>query len=128
VPQTGFSLQTVLLARQLELGQSAILECVATPAIRRQWREMTLKAGHRFVCVECICTDVATHRARFEQRRHGPLRRGFTWDYVAATMRQYEPDTHADIVADAIRPVASLVAEIVTVVRPDDSHHGHCQP
>jgi predicted kinase len=124
VPQTGFSLQTVLLARQLELGQSAVLECVATPVVRRQWREMTLRAGHRFVSVECICTDVATHRARFDQRQHGPLRRGFTWNYVVATMRRYEPDERADVVADAIRPVASLAAEIVAVVRQDDSHRG----
>jgi hypothetical protein len=28
-------------------------------------------------------------------------------------MRQYRPDEHADFVADAVRPVADLVADIV---------------
>lgn len=120
MPETGFKLQTALLARQLELGQSTVLECVATPAIRRHWREMTLEGGYRFVSVECICTDVAVHRARFEQRRHRPPQGVFTWEYVASTMRRYEPDEHADVVADAMRSVGDLAAEIVAVVRPND--------
>jgi predicted kinase len=69
VPATALRIQTVLLARQLELGQSAILECVAPPALRQLWREMAVQAGHQFVSVECVCSDAATHRARFEQRQ-----------------------------------------------------------
>jgi predicted kinase len=118
VPTTGLRLQTALLARQLELGQSAVLECVTPPAMHRRWREMTVHAGHRFVSVECVCSDPAEHRARFEQRQHGAQRRAFEWDYVAATMRQYRPDEHPDFVADAVRPVADLVADIVGLVRP----------
>src|SRR6266542_6321895 len=38
---------------------------------------------------------------------------GFGWDYVVATMRQYRPDAYPDFVADAVRPVADLVADSV---------------
>lgn len=117
VPATGLRLQTALLARQLELSQSAILECVATQTVRQQWREMTERAGHRFVSVECVCSDPAEHRARFERRQDGARRRVFDWDYVVTTMRRYRPDQRADFVADAVRPVADLVADIVGVVR-----------
>ena len=68
VPATGLGLQTALLARQLELGQSAILECIAPLAVRQEWRRMCLDSGCRFVSVECTCPDADAHRARFEQR------------------------------------------------------------
>jgi predicted kinase len=116
VPATALRIQTVLLARQLELGQSAILECVTPPALRQLWREMTVQAGHQFVSVECICSDAATHRARFEQRQRRPRWRGFQWRRATATMRQYRPDEHADFVADALQPVTSLVRDIVRLV------------
>jgi hypothetical protein len=117
VPATGLRLQTALLARQLELGQSAVLECVAPPAMRQRWREMTVHAGLRFLSVECVCSDAAEHRARFEQRQSGAQRRAVKWDYVVATTRRYRPDEHPDFVADAVRPVADLVADIIHLAR-----------
>ena len=114
VPAAGLRLQTALLARQLELGQSAILECIAPPAARQEWRRMSVAAGGRFLSVECTCTDAGAHRARFE-RRQGPGRRGRGWDEVAATIRHYQPDAEADFVADAMRPVADLVADVIAI-------------
>jgi hypothetical protein len=114
VPAAGLRLQTTLLARQLELGQSAILECIAPPAVRQEWRRMSIAAGGRFISVECTCTDADVHRARFE-RRQGAGRRGRGWDVVAATIRRYQPDAGADFVADAMRPVADLVADVIAV-------------
>jgi predicted kinase len=116
VPATGLALQTALLARQLELGQSAILECIAPLAVRQNWRRMCQESGCRFVSVECTCSDAGAHRARFEQRRPGG-RRVHGWGYVTATMKRYQPDSHADIEADAIRPVADLVADIAALAR-----------
>jgi predicted kinase len=116
VPATGLRLQTALLARQLELGQSAILECIAPPAVRQDWRRMCLGSGCRFVSVECTCSDPGTHRARFEERLAAG-RRGRGWGYVTATMKRYQPDADADFVADAIRPVADLVADITALAR-----------
>jgi predicted kinase len=114
VPAAGLRLQTALLARQIELGQPAILECIAPPAARREWRRMSAAAGGRFVSVECTCTDAGEHRARFEQR-HPAGRRARGWRYVTATIRHYQPDPEADFVADAMRPVADLVADVVAI-------------
>jgi predicted kinase len=114
VPAAGLRLQTALLARQLELGQQAILECIAPLAARQEWRRMSLAAGCRFVSVECTCTDAGEHRARFEQRLPAG-RRARGWGYVKATIRHYRPDGEADFVADAMRPVADLVAGILAI-------------
>jgi hypothetical protein len=114
VPAAGLRLQTALLARQLELGQQAILECIAPLAARQEWRRMSLAAGCRFVSVECTCSDAGEHRTRFEQRLPAG-RRARGWAGVTATIRHYRPDPEADFVADAIRPVADLVAEIVGI-------------
>ena len=118
VPVTGLRIQTVLLARQLELDQSAVLECVAPPTMRQLWREMTVQAGHRFLSVECVCSDTTTHRARFEQRRLGARPRAVAWRRAAKTMRGYRLDEHADFVADAVRPVADLLPDVVRLIRP----------
>jgi hypothetical protein len=114
VPGAGLGLQTALLAGQLELGQSAILECIAPLAVRQEWRRMCLEYGCRFVSVECTCSDADAHRARFEQRRSAGGR-SHGWRYVTATMKRYQPDARADFEADATRPVADLVAGIAGI-------------
>jgi hypothetical protein len=118
VPAAGLRIQTVLPARQLELGQSAVLECVAPQTMRQLWREMTVQAGHRFLSVECVCSDTIAHRARFEQRRRQARRQAAAWRRATATMRGYRPDEHPDLVADAVRPVADLVPDIVRLLGP----------
>jgi hypothetical protein len=77
---------------------------------------MCLESGCRFVSVECTCSDAGAHRARFEQRRSAG-RRSHGWRYVTATMKRYQPDAHADFEADAIRPVADLVAALAALAR-----------
>jgi predicted kinase len=110
VAAAGLRLQGALLARQLELGQSAILECVAPDHTR--WRQLTAAAGGRYLAVECVCSDVAMHRARVESRE------GVSWRRVQATLRRYQPDPHADVLADAMRPVADLTAQIASMAGP----------
>jgi predicted kinase len=124
VPVVGLELQTALLELQLELGQSCVLECVMPSAARAMWRRMTVQAGGRFVSVECVCSDRAVHRARFERRQRGRdgSRRGrehgrrFDWAYVESAMKRYQPDENADYVADSVRPVEALVAAVRSVV------------
>jgi predicted kinase len=110
VPVAGLRLQTALLAGQLRLGQSTVLECVAPLGIRAEWRTMTIQAGQRFVSVECVCSDRDEHRARVRQRH------GVGWSYVLATTRRYQPDDRADFVADAVRPVADLVTGVLDLL------------
>jgi DNA polymerase III delta prime subunit len=110
VPAAGLRLQTTLLAGQLILEQSTVLECVAPLGIRAEWRTMSGRAGQRFVSVECVCSDFDEHQARVRQRR------GVGWSYVLATTRRYRPDNHPDFVADAVRPVADLVAGVLDLL------------
>jgi hypothetical protein len=92
---------------------------------------MCLASGCRFVSVECTCSDTGVHRARFQQRRPAG-RRGHGWDYVTAKMKRYQPDADADFEADAIRPVADLVAGIAALARdatsPGGTRPGHPGP
>jgi GTPase SAR1 family protein len=128
VPVVGLELQTALLGRQLELRQSCVLECVMPSATRALWREMTAQADGRFISVECLCSDPAEHRARFERRREGQGKRRpigaagrrFDWAYVESAMRHYQPDPHADYVADSIQPVGTLVTAIRSVIAGTD--------
>jgi hypothetical protein len=39
---------------------------------------------------------------------------------VAATIRHYQPDAGADSVADAMRPVADLVADVIAIAIAGD--------
>lgn len=114
----GLRIQTSLLARQLELGQSSILECVAPPAAMAEWRRLTLAAGGRYLAVECICSAVPVHRARVAARRDASGGRGASWRRGQATMRRYEPDPEADFIADSVLPVAELAGCIASMARP----------
>ena len=48
VPVLGYMLQDALLREQLGAGRSVVLECVAHPSIRAQWRQTAHDAGARF--------------------------------------------------------------------------------
>jgi hypothetical protein len=119
--EVGLRIQTSLLTRQLELGQSSILECVAPPAARAEWRRLTLAAGGRYVAVECICSVTSVHRARVTARRDAAGGRGPSWQRVQATMRRYEPDPEADFTADSVLPLTDLVAFIASMASPECS-------
>jgi hypothetical protein len=119
VAAAGLRIQTALLARQLELGQSAIVECVAPSAVRQAWRRQTLGAGGRYVAVECVCSDIVVHKARVTARLQSSGGRGVSWRRTQATMRRYQPDPDTDFVADAIIPVAELAAAVASLVRGD---------
>lgn len=124
VPAVGLELQTALLKRSLELGQSCVLECVMSSVTRTLWHQMTAQADGRFISVECVCSDPAEHRTRFERRQRGQAnhrpgradRCKFDWAYVEATMRRYQPDKNPDYLADSIQPVENLVTGILTVI------------
>lgn len=70
----GYELLTTLAERQLMLGQSAILDSVASiEGVREQWRALVLKYGADWKVIECVCSDETIHRQRLENRqRHIP--------------------------------------------------------
>jgi hypothetical protein len=68
VAAAGLRLQTALLARQLELGQSAILECIAPPATRREWRDPPVGTGTGFAVTSSEGEPPGRHRVEAEVR------------------------------------------------------------
>lgn len=114
----GYRLQGALLAEQLAIGRSVVLECVAPPAVRDRWRKLAAESDAGFWAVECVCTDIAVHRQRFDQRgqrRIGDWR--LTWDHVVKTLRTYQPYPGECLTADALDPPAANVERILTAIR-----------
>jgi predicted kinase len=104
VPGTG---KTTLAAGQLQRGQSAILDSVATlERIRAPWRALAVEFGVPLRIVETICSDEATHRARLRVRRRGiPGWPELSWDEAAQVAERFEPWTDARLVLDAVEPL-----------------------
>ncbi|MBE2198285.1 MAG: ATP-binding protein [Anaerolinea sp.] len=107
----GYELLTVLAQRQLSLGQSAILDSVASFArIRVQWRWLAIDYGAAWRVVECVCSDPAQHRQRVESRqRHIPGWHELTWAEVERVRGYYETWQEERLVLDATRPLAANI-------------------
>ena len=66
----SYHLLTVLAERQLMLGQSVILDSVAsTKSIRSTWRELAEKYNATWLVIECVCSDEKVHRAHLSMRQ-----------------------------------------------------------
>src|SRR5574339_521908 len=58
----GYQLLTTLAERQLQLGQSVILDSVAsTLSIRAEWRALAQNHRAEWRVIECVCSDEAAH-------------------------------------------------------------------
>jgi predicted kinase len=89
----GYDLLTVLAERQLSLGQSVILDSVAsTGSIRNTWRDLGKKYDADWRVIECICSDIILHRERLEQRRRNiPGWHELEWSDVEFVRSYYAP-------------------------------------
>lgn len=66
----GYQLLTMLAERQLRLGQSVILDSVAsTQSIRSTWRALARQFGADWRVIEVLCSDKVLHRARLATRQ-----------------------------------------------------------
>lgn len=104
----GYELLTVLASRQLQLGQSVILDSVAGPErVRMEWRELA-KAYHAdWRIIECICSDESIHRARLGVRQRAiPGWHELDWSEVERVRAKYPPWTEDRLVLDAVQPLA----------------------
>jgi hypothetical protein len=103
----GYDLLTVLAERQLSLDQSVILDSVAsTISIRNAWYDLAgrYKADRRVI--ECICSDVATHRERLEKRqRNIPGWHELAWADVEYVRSYFAPWTEERLILDSMKPV-----------------------
>jgi predicted kinase len=103
----GYDLLTVLAERQLSLGQSVILDSVAsTESIRNTWRDLRKKYNADWRVIECRCSDVALHRERLERRQRGiPGWHELQWSDVEFVRSYYAPWNEERLIVDAIDPV-----------------------
>lgn len=103
----AYELLTTLAEGQLRLGQSAILDSVATfERIRSTWRHLASAYGATFRAVECVCSDEAVHRERLDGRRRGiPGWYELTWKEVERVRKNYEPWEGNRLVLDAVNPL-----------------------
>ena len=118
VGATGYEIANALAADSLMLGRPVVADCVnPVLASRNGWRETALRCSTRLVEVEIICSDVAEHRRRVENRVtdiEGLVLPG--WDEI--TSKLYEPWDRAHFVLDTAgtsvdRLVDELEAHIV---------------
>ncbi len=103
----SYDLLTTLAERQLMLGQSAILDSVATFArIRDQWRTLAQQYGAGWKVVECVCSDVDLHKNRVLGRERAiPDWHELSWPDVAAVAQRYQPWQEPRLVVDSVAPL-----------------------
>lgn len=102
----GYDLLTTLARRQLALGQSVILDSVASfERIRVQWREAAREFKAQWRVVECVCSDEVLHRERLNGRqRNIPGWHELTWSEVERVRSYFEPWKEERLVVDGVRP------------------------
>jgi predicted kinase len=99
----------------LRLGVPVIVDAVnPVEAARDGWLALAARYRVRAVFVECVCPDLALHRARIEGRRRGiESMADITWDAVEVRRREYEPWHGARIVLDTSRDEPERLADRV---------------
>jgi predicted kinase len=112
----AYALLTMLARRQLDLGQSAVLDGMCgQESIREQWRRLAGSYSAAFVSIECVCSDARLHRWRIEARDERiPGWPDPGWEHVTEMKGQYEPWRLRRLVIDAVKP---LDENVVTVLR-----------
>ncbi|MCW3492036.1 AAA family ATPase [Microbacterium sp. SSM24] len=104
-----------LFRRQLMLGQSAILDCLASDQLVDRWSAVAAQAGGRVVTVECVCSDERVHRARIEGRqRNIPGWHEIDWAHVEFMRQTTKPLTVPRLTLDAIDPIEANLSSLLS--------------
>lgn len=103
----GYDLLTTLAERQLSLNQSVTLDSVAsTDSIRNTWRDLGKKYNADWHVIECICSDIAVHRKRLENRRRNiPGWHELEWSDIESVQSYYAPWGEERLILDSIQLV-----------------------
>jgi hypothetical protein len=112
----GAELLTTLALRQLEVGQSAILDFPAEDlATRTRWRTLARAAGAEFQVVVCTCSDRELHRARLDRRERGipGWHEGGNWANAERRLAEFPPWTGEVLTIDAAQPLAQNLATVL---------------
>jgi len=102
----GYNLLTTLAKRQLMLGQSVILDSVASiESIRREWKGLSERYSAGWRVIECICSDITLHQERLKgRRRQIPGWHELEWSEIERVRSYYAPWDDDRLVLDMVRP------------------------
>jgi predicted kinase len=116
----GYQLLTTLAERQLRLGQSVILDSVAsTLSIRAEWRALAQTYQADWRVIECICSNEAVHRDRLGVRQRGiPGWHELDWSEVERVKAYYVPWDEERLILDAVNPLEENVAAVLRYLLP----------
>jgi predicted kinase len=103
----GYQLLTILAERQLMLGQSVILDSVAsTESIRSTWKQLAAKYDAEWLVIECICSDECIHRERLKSRQRSiPDWHELDWADVESVKSYFTLWNEPRLVVDAMQSV-----------------------
>lgn len=115
----GYQLLTTLAERQLQLGESVILDSVAsTLSIRAEWRALAQSYQAAWRVIECICSDEAMHRDRLDVRRRGiPGWHELDWSEVERVRAYYATWNEERLILDALNPLAENITAALRYLR-----------
>lgn len=108
----GYELLTTLVERQLMLGQSAILDSVASfESVRQQWRDLASTYNAAWYVIECVWSDQAAHRTQLTQRKRNISGwHELEWAEVERVKSYYAPWHQERLVLDAVNPLTQNIA------------------
>jgi predicted kinase len=114
----GYELLTTLALRQLQLGQSVILDSVATTeSIRKTWRDLAYSYQATWRVIECICSDEAAHQARLVTRQRGiPDWDELTWAQVIDVKTRFVTWHEPRLILDAVNPPENNIQRALAYV------------
>ncbi len=115
----GYELLTTLAERQLQLGQSVILDSVAsTLSIRATWRALAQTYRAEWRVIECICSDEAAQLDRMKVRqRHIPSWHELDWSEVERVKAYYVPWDEERLILDAVNSLEENIAAALQYLR-----------
>src|SRR5215208_2823004 len=111
----GYRLLTTLAERQLILGQSVILDSVAsTETIRETWHNLSKNYRATWRVIECICSDESFHRSQLAKReRNIPGWHELSWTDVEHVKGYYLPWEGERLTLDMINLLETNLSEAI---------------
>ena len=111
----GYELLTTLAERQLMLGQSVILDSVAsTQSVRDVWERLSKRYQAERRVIECICSDESFHRSQLAKReRRIPGWHELEWADVEKVKHYFVPWSGEHLVLDMMDPLEDNVSKAI---------------
>ncbi len=113
----GYRLAYRLAAENLRIGNHVVADsCNPVSLTRKEWHEVAMQCGCKYVNIEVICSDKAEHQSRVENRTTDiPGLSLPTWKEIQK--REYHTwDKEVILIDTACRPIADSVTELYTKV------------